>query len=92
VQESQKILQCFGETSVEREVWAKLEAQGDRIDRFRLLVAESLLQKTDAETVAPIYQQFLERYPAIADLATANLEDLEKLLQPRLRLKRKCYS
>jgi A/G-specific adenine glycosylase len=61
-------------------------------DPYHLLVAESLLQKTDAETVAPIYQQFLERYPAIADLATANLEDLEKLLQPRLRLKRKCYS
>jgi HEAT repeat protein len=31
------ILRCFGETTVEKIVWEKLQAQGDRIDLFRLL-------------------------------------------------------
>ncbi len=35
--EVEKILHCFGETTVERIVLEKLQAQGDRIDRFRLL-------------------------------------------------------
>jgi A/G-specific adenine glycosylase len=51
-------------------------------DPYHLLVAESLLQKTDAQTVAPIYELFLQRYPTIGDLATADLEDLAKILAP----------
>ena len=51
-------------------------------DSYHLLVAESLLQRTDAQTVAPIYELFLEHYPTIQDLATANLDDLAQLLKP----------
>ena len=51
-------------------------------DSYHLLVAESLLQKTDADTVAPIYKLFLEQYPTIQDLAAANLEDIARLLKP----------
>ncbi|WP_310411353.1 A/G-specific adenine glycosylase [Chamaesiphon sp. OTE_8_metabat_110] len=51
-------------------------------DAYHLLVAESLLQKTDADTVAPIYELFLEQYPTIQDLAAANLKDVAKLLKP----------
>ncbi len=51
-------------------------------DSYHLLVAESLLQKTDAQTVAPIYELFLEHYPTIRDLAIANLEDVAKILEP----------
>jgi A/G-specific adenine glycosylase len=51
-------------------------------DAYHLLVAESLLQKTDADTVAPIYELFLDRYPTIQDLAAANLEDVAKILKP----------
>jgi A/G-specific adenine glycosylase len=51
-------------------------------DAYHLLVAESLLQKTDADTVAPIYELFLDRYPTIADLAAANLDDVAKILKP----------
>jgi A/G-specific adenine glycosylase len=49
---------------------------------YHLLVAESLLQKTDADTVAPIYKLFLERYPTLKDLAAAELEDIAKILEP----------
>jgi A/G-specific adenine glycosylase len=51
-------------------------------DAYHLLVAESLLQKTDADTVEPIYKLFLERYPTLQDLAAANLEDVAKILKP----------
>ncbi len=49
---------------------------------YHLLIAESLLQKTDAQTVAPIYELFLKRYPSLQDLAAANLEDIAKILEP----------
>jgi A/G-specific adenine glycosylase len=49
---------------------------------YHLLVAESLLQKTDADTVAPIYELFLERYPTLTDLAAAELEEVAKILEP----------
>ena len=52
------------------------------IEPYHLLVAESLLQKTDASTVAPIYELFLDRYPTLKDLATAELEDVAKILEP----------
>jgi A/G-specific adenine glycosylase len=51
-------------------------------DSYHLLVAESLLQKTDAQTVAPIYELFLQHYPTLRDLAIANLEDVAKILEP----------
>ena len=51
-------------------------------DSYHLLVAESLLQKTDAQTVAPIYELFIEHYPTIEDLAAANLDNVAQLLKP----------
>lgn len=51
-------------------------------DPYFILVAEFLLQRTDADTVAPIYEAFFVRYPTIDKLATANLEDIARLLQP----------
>lgn len=49
---------------------------------YHLLVAESLLQKTDAQTVAPIYTLFLERYPTIYDLAAAEIPAVGKIIEP----------
>lgn len=49
---------------------------------YHLFVAESLLQKTDAATVTPIYQTFLQRYPTVETLANAPLEEVAILLQP----------
>jgi len=51
-------------------------------DPYAVLVAEFLLQKTDAATVVPIYHKFLARYPTLQDLAGANVEEIGKLLQP----------
>jgi A/G-specific adenine glycosylase len=49
---------------------------------YRLLVAESLLQKTDATTVAPIYERFLAAYPTLEDLAAADITAVADILQP----------
>lgn len=49
---------------------------------YDILVAEFLLQKTDADTVASIYASFLKRYPTPDKLAQATIEDISKLLKP----------
>ena len=49
---------------------------------YNILVAEFLLQRTDADTVEPIYQAFLICYPTLEKLVDANLEDIATILQP----------
>ncbi|MBE9093619.1 A/G-specific adenine glycosylase [Tychonema sp. LEGE 07203] len=51
-------------------------------DPYSILVAEFLLQKTTAATVAPIYQAFVGLYPTISDLAAAPAAEVASLLQP----------
>lgn len=45
-------------------------------DPYRVWVSEVMLQQTQVDTVLPYYDRFLERFPALADLASANLEDV----------------
>jgi A/G-specific adenine glycosylase len=47
-----------------------------------LLIAEFLLQKTEATRVVPIYEKFLTQYPTVRDLASASVADLSELLHP----------
>ena len=49
---------------------------------YKILVAEFLLQRTDADTVKPVYKMFLSSYPTLDKLATAELEDIAAILQP----------
>lgn len=49
---------------------------------YALLVAEFLLQQTEATRVVPIYQQFMERYPSLESLASAPVEEVSELLYP----------
>jgi A/G-specific adenine glycosylase len=51
-------------------------------DPYAILVAEFLLQRTDAAKVVPIYTNFLAQYPTLPDLAGANVEEIGELLQP----------
>ena len=51
-------------------------------DPYSIMVAEILLQRSDADTVAPIYQAFLCRYPTLNKLADAELEEVATMLQP----------
>jgi A/G-specific adenine glycosylase len=51
-------------------------------DSYAILVAEYLLQKTDAATVVPIYKAFLFKYPTLENLAKASIYELSELLEP----------
>ncbi len=51
-------------------------------DPYSILVAEFLLQRTDADTVVPIYKTFLTQYPTLERLAIASIRNLAELLQP----------
>lgn len=53
-----------------------------RREPYEIAVAEILLQKTTAATVARAYSGFIKRYPSWASLALARLEDLESELKP----------
>lgn len=51
-------------------------------DPYTILVAELVLQKTDAETAHPLYRQFIQKYPTLTDIANASVEEIEALLNP----------
>ena len=46
-------------------------------DPYRVLIAEIMLQRTKAEQVAPIYNQFISKFPNVYTLAQASYEDVE---------------
>ncbi len=68
------------------QAWAKLYSRQfpwrNTKDSYSILVAEFLLQKTNAPLVVPLYQAFMEQYPTVSALAGANVTDVAKLLQP----------
>ena len=48
------------------------------VDPYRIWVSEVMLQQTQVTTVIPYYHNFLRKFPTIADLAAAPLEDVLK--------------
>ncbi|MBV6622121.1 MAG: A/G-specific adenine glycosylase [Rivularia sp. (in: Bacteria)] len=51
-------------------------------DAYAILVAELMLQKTNALLVAPLYEKFMEQYPTVEALAEAQFTDIKNILQP----------
>ena len=47
-------------------------------DPYAVLVSEMMLQQTQVERVLPKYQEFLRRFPSLADLAAAPTSDVIK--------------
>jgi A/G-specific adenine glycosylase len=48
-------------------------------DAYRIWLSEIMLQQTQVSAVIPYYQRFLERFPTLATLAAAPLEDVLKM-------------
>lgn len=46
---------------------------------YRVWVAEVMLQQTQVDSVIPYYERFLDRFPSIAALADASLEEVLKI-------------
>lgn len=45
-------------------------------DPYAIWLSETMLQQTQVETVKPYYRKFLERFPTVADLARADLQEV----------------
>jgi A/G-specific adenine glycosylase len=50
-----------------------------RDDPYAIWVAEVMLQQTQVSTVIPYYERWMERFPAVEDLAAAGIDDVLKL-------------
>lgn len=51
-------------------------APGQGADPYRVWLSEIMLQQTTVATVGPYFQTFLDRWPTVADLAAAELDDV----------------
>ncbi len=49
---------------------------GHRADPYHVFLSEIMLQQTTVKAVIPYFHAFLERWPAVADLAAAPLEEV----------------
>lgn len=49
---------------------------------YEVFIAEMLLRRTSAEAVEPVYREFLDRYPDLNSLSSADRDELADLLQP----------
>jgi A/G-specific adenine glycosylase len=49
---------------------------------YNVLVAEVLLQQTNAEKVDPVYRKFIAQFPNIQSLSKANLGKLKNIIKP----------
>ena len=56
-------------------LWRLPEADGS-FDPYKVLVSEIMLQQTQVPRVIPKYEAFLQRFPAISELAAASLGDV----------------
>jgi len=54
---------------------------GERADPYRVFLSEIMLQQTTVATVGPYFARFLERFPTVAALAAAPLDDVLTLWQ-----------
>jgi A/G-specific adenine glycosylase len=52
---------------------------GQPADPYRVWLSEIMLQQTTVTAVAPYYAKFLARFPTVAALAAADIEDVRKL-------------
>jgi len=57
-------------------------------DPYQILIAEILLQRTKAEQVAPVYNNFLKKYPTVKALAKGRIKTIENIIRPLGLLKR----
>ena len=51
---------------------------GERMDAYRVWLSEIMLQQTTVKAVGPYYSKFLARWPDVASLAKAPLEEVLK--------------
>ena len=61
--------------------WFKIHGRHDlpwqkNLSPYRVWVSEIMLQQTQVKTVIPYYKRFMERFPQINDLSSANIDQV----------------
>lgn len=59
-----------------------LDWRAERVSTYEIIIAEVLLQRTKAETVAKVYRRFLKIFPGWKAIATAEISFIEEQLKP----------
>ena len=54
-------------------------AAGERPDPYRVWLSEIMLQQTGVKTVGPYFEKFLARWPDVASLGSASLDDVLRM-------------
>jgi len=54
-------------------------APGERADAYRVWLSEIMLQQTTVKAVGPFFEKFLARWPDVAGLADASLDDVLRM-------------
>lgn len=67
---AQRVLQWFDSHGRKDLPWQQ------PIDPYRVWVSEIMLQQTQVSTVIPYFQRFMDRFPDVASLAAAGLDDV----------------
>jgi A/G-specific adenine glycosylase len=52
---------------------------GERSDPYRVWLSEIMLQQTTVKAVGPYFEKFTARWPSVADLGTASLDDVLRM-------------
>src|ERR1700686_2392879 len=52
---------------------------GERADPYRVWLSEIMLQQTGVKTVGPYFEKFVTRWPDVAALARASLDDVLRM-------------
>ncbi len=60
----------------------KFPWRNNGLTNYQIVIAETLLQRTKAETIAKFYKQFVKDFPNWKALVDANLKTLEEYLKP----------
>src|SRR5690349_18734997 len=55
--------------------------RGSRPDPYHVLLSETMLQQTQVATVVPYFLRFVGKFPTLADLAQADLQEVLRLWQ-----------
>lgn len=50
--------------------------------KYKVLIAEIMLQRTRADQVLPVYRNFIEKYPDAPSLFEASIDEIRKIIRP----------
>jgi len=67
----------WGETNYREFPWREIDRSP-----YEVLIAEMLLRRTGAEAVKPVYREFIDRYPDLNALNSADRDEITDWLQP----------